>query len=65
MMTFIMVKVLLILILTGQLGFCLSKLAQEDMQESANGILTFRLLLETIYYQFIITASSMKCEKSS
>jgi hypothetical protein len=59
MMTLLSVKVLLILILTGQLGFCLSKLAQEDAQESANGILTFRLLLETIYYQFIITASSI------
>jgi hypothetical protein len=29
------------------LGFCLSKLAQEGAQESANGILTFRLLLGT------------------
>jgi hypothetical protein len=33
MMTFITVKVLLILILTEQLGFCLSKLAQEGMRK--------------------------------
>jgi hypothetical protein len=58
MMTFITVKVLLILILTEQLGFCLSKLAQEGMRKSANGILTFRLLLEQLT-KFIITASSI------
>jgi outer membrane lipoprotein-sorting protein len=41
MMTFIMVKVLLILILTGQLGFCLQASSRGHAQESANGILTF------------------------
>jgi hypothetical protein len=57
MMTFITVKVLLILILTEQLGFCLSKLAQEGMQESANGILTFPF---TIRNQFTTSLSSLQ-----
>jgi hypothetical protein len=58
MMTFITVKVLLILILTDNGILFEQASARGHAQESANGI-TFRLLLGTIYYQFIITASSI------
>jgi hypothetical protein len=51
-----MVKVLLILILTGQLGFCLSKPVQEDMRKKVPNI-NFPF---TIRNQFTTSLSSLQ-----